>query len=134
MSIDKRINIFDLLKNEGKLDKILVYPSVKVENDPYEKTKDITFLNPLTILGYVRNVSTEALTWKYYGNMPIGSKEILCEKKYKTLLTTADKIKIGDEFFKVYHDDSKGFGIISRADYLVVILKLKNVNIDNFTE
>ena len=124
--MDRRIDIFNLLKGEGKLETLHVYQSREVVDDPYEKTSTKTFLNPLPIKALVRSVSVEALKWAYYGNIPIGSKEIICEKKYLTLLKTADKIKIGEDYFKTYHDDQKGFAITERSDYIVVVLGLKN--------
>jgi hypothetical protein len=54
---DKRINIFELLQNEGKLTKIFIYSSVKVEDDPYEHTKIETFLNPLAINALVQQMT-----------------------------------------------------------------------------
>lgn len=126
--MEKRLNIFDILKLEGKLIKVLIYSARETEDDPYEHTKSLSFLNPITIKASVRNISTEALAWKYYGNIPIGSKELICEKKYKNSLLIADKIQIGSDFFKCYKDDQKGFGIIEKEDYLIVILELKPIN------
>jgi len=127
MSSDRRINIFQLLKNEGRLEKVLVFPAIKREDDPTEHTTSKTLLNPIAIEALVRNVSTEALAWHYYGLIPSESKEIIVEKKYKELLKLAEKIQIGDDFYKCFHDDQKGFGVLSRQEYIVVILELKNI-------
>jgi len=123
---DKRINIFQILKQEGKLEKVLIYPAVETVVDPYEKNTTNTMLNPISIDALVRQISTEALAWKYYGLIPTESKEICCEKKWKDTIKLASKIKIGNDYYKCYHDDQKGFGIIERQDYLVVILERKN--------
>jgi hypothetical protein len=126
--MEKRINLFGLLRAEGKLTKILLYMAQEVENDPYEKTRSLNYQQPIAIDALVRDVSPEALTWKYFGTMPMGSKELCIEKKHKNTIKTADRIKIGDDFFKVYKDDSKGFSVIERQDYLVVVVALKPIN------
>lgn len=123
--MDKRIDIFNLFRTEGKLETLQVYASKEVENDPFEHTKTNIFLNPLPIKGLIRQVSFEALHWKYYGQLPTGSIEVIAEKKYKTLFLTADKIKYNEEWYKCWKDDAKGFAILERSDYLVVILAKK---------
>jgi len=124
---DNRIDIFSILKNEGKLTKILVYSAKDTIVDPYEKNTDKTFLNPMPIDGLARDLSPESLVWKYFGQIPMGSKEIICEKKYINALKIADKIKIGDNYYKVRKDDSKGWAIQERVDYIVVVAELKNL-------
>ena len=124
--MDKRIDLFNLFKNEGKLSILHVYQAREVVNDPYEKTKSLTFMNPLPIKGLVRQVSAEALHWKYWGLLPQGSIEVIAEKKYLTLFRTADRIKYNDNYYKCWKDDSQNFAIIERPDYVVVVLGLKN--------
>jgi len=123
--MEKRIDIFNLLKNEGQLVTLQVYAAKETQEDPYEKNKSLTYLNPLPIKGLVRQVSFEALHWKYYGQIPVGSIEVIAEKKYLTLFRTADKIKCGDNYFKTWKEDSQGFAILERQDYVVVILAKK---------
>jgi hypothetical protein len=123
---EKRIDLFNLFKNEGKLETLHVYAAKETQLDPYEKNKEKTFLNPLPIKGLIRQVSFEALHWKYYGQIPVGSIEVIAEKKYKTLFQTADKITYGDNEYKCWKDDSQNFAIIERPDYVVVVLGLKN--------
>jgi len=123
---EKRIDLFNLLKNEGKLETILVYSAQEVILDPYERNSEKKFNNPLPIKGLIRQVSFEALHWKYYGEIPVGSIEVIAEKKYLTLFRTADKIKYKNDYFKTWKEDSKGFAILERSDYVVVVLELKN--------
>jgi hypothetical protein len=127
--MDKRINLFGLLKQEKQLTKILVYCAKETVDDPYEKTTTKSFLNPVAIDALVRDISPEALVWKYYGNIPMGSKELICEKRHINTLKSADKIKIGDNYYKTRKDDSKGFSIIERNDYIIVVVELKTINI-----
>jgi len=122
---EKRIDIFNLLKNEGQLVTLHVYAAKETVDDPYEKTRTQTFLNPLPIKGLIRQVSFEALHWKYYGQIPVGSIEVIAEKKYLTLFKTADKIKYKDDYFKTWKNDAQGFAILERPDYVVVILAKK---------
>jgi len=123
---EKRIDLFNLFRNEGSLETLHVYAAKETINDPYEKTKTKTFLNPLPIKGLIRQVSFEALKWKYTGLLPQGSIEVIAEKKYETLFQTADKIKYKDRFYSCWKDDAKNFMILKRPDYVIVILGLKN--------
>jgi len=124
---EKRINLFNLFKNEGKLEILYVYQTREVENDPFEHTKTNIYTNPLPIKGLVRQVSFEALHWKYYGQIPVGSIEVIAEKKYLTHFRTAEKIKYGENYYKCYKDDAQGFAILERPDYVVVILAKKEL-------
>ena len=74
---DKRINIYELLKKENKLTKVLCYPAYTEISDPYEKTKTTNFLNPVAIKVGVTQLGFSTLKWAYYGQLPIGSKKII---------------------------------------------------------
>jgi len=124
--LDKRINIFKLLEQENRLSKVLVYPAQEVENDPTERTRDENLLNPITIKALIQQISFESLKWKYYGQIPQDSIQIICELKYENLLKLANKIQIGDNYYKCFKDDN-GFKILKRNDYLICILEKKNV-------
>jgi hypothetical protein len=119
---------FDLMKEQGHETIVLLYPSQEVVNDPYENTTDKVLSNPIPIKAVVNSLSPEALRWKFFGLLPGGSKQLICHKRYKNLFKVADKIKIGEDFFKTYKDDSKGWGILDREAYIVVILQAKNDN------
>ena len=123
---DKRIDIFKLLEQENRLTKVLIYPAQEVENDPTERTKDEKLLNPITIKALIQQISFESLKWKYYGQIPQDSIQIICELKYENLLKLANKIQIGDNYYKCFKDDN-GFRILKRNDYLICILERKNV-------
>jgi hypothetical protein len=124
--MEKRINLFNLLRNEGQLKTLYVYAAQEVETDPYEHTKDLVMANPLPVKGLIRQVSWESLKWKYPGLIPSKSIEVIVEKKYLTHFKTADKIKYEDNFYSCCKDDSKNFMIMERSDYIVAILGLKN--------
>lgn len=122
---DKRVDLFGLLKREGKLQKVLVYVAQDVENDPYEHTKTLNYQQPQPVDALIQQISFEALRWKYWGQIPQDSVQILCEKKYEGLFLAADKIEIDGKSYKVYKNDSAGFGLLRRNDYLVIILERK---------
>jgi hypothetical protein len=122
---DKKVDVFNLLKNEGQLSTLLVYAAKETETDPTEHTVSLTYLNPLPIKALIRQVSFEALHWKYFGLIPVGSIECIAEKKYLTLFRTADKIIYNEQTYKCYKDDAQGFAILERPDYVVVILAKK---------
>jgi hypothetical protein len=125
--MEKRVDIFNLLRNEGKLETLYVYAAKETQDDPYEKNTVKTYMSSLPIKGLIRQVSFEALHWKYYGLLPIGSIEIIAEKKYLTLFRTADKIKYNDNYYKCFKDESKGFAILERPDYIICILAKKEL-------
>jgi len=124
--MEKRVDIFKILEGEGKLTKVYVYPSIERETDPYEHTKESSYLNYTTIKGLVREISPESLHWKYFGQIPMKSKELICQKKWKNTLMLADKIKIADDYYKTYKQE-KSFAIIEKTEYLIVVLEYQNV-------
>lgn len=124
----KKVDLFQFLKNEGKLETLHVYSAREIQSDPYEKNKDLTFMNPLPIKALIRQISQDALKWKYFGQLPSGSIEIIAEKKYKTLFRTADKIRYNEKYYYCWKDDSQNFAITERTDYIVAVLSRKNLN------
>jgi len=123
---ERRIDIFNLLKNEGQLVTLHVYAAKETQDDPYEKTRTQTFLNPLPIKGLIQQIGFSSLHYKYWGEIPIGSIQVIIEKKNKTLMFTAEKIKYNEQTYKVYKDADNNFQYIERPDYCVFILGLKN--------
>ena len=124
--MDRRVDLMKILTDEGKMTKVMLYPAIETIEDPYEKTKTNSFLNPITIKAYVTQLSFESLKWKYTGQIPSGSVQILCDVKYENALKISDKIMINGKTYKCWKDDSQNFMIMRRDDHLVVILGLKN--------
>jgi hypothetical protein len=125
------LNIFKALSAVGQGQTIWIYPTQTSIKDPYENTEKLTFLNPVPVNALVRQYKPESLRWKFYGQIPVGSKEAIINIKYKNLIKLSRKIKIGKDYFKVWKDDERGLGIIERADYLVIILAYKGTNISD---
>ena len=119
------MNLFDILKSQGQLKNILVYPAMTRVDDPTEHTTIDTLLDPVIIKGLLKDISFGGLKYKYYGELASGSKQLLCEKKYLNLLKICKKITIDSEDYAVYQDADRNFQILSREDYLVVIIQRK---------
>ena len=120
------IDIFSILKRYNTMKTLLCYPATEVINDPFEQTKTRIFLNPLPVKGCVTVIGFSGLKWKYYGQIPTGSIQVLTELKYKSILLSADKIKYEDNFYTVYKDSSQGFQYLVKSDYCIFILSRKN--------
>ena len=71
----------------------------ETQTDPYEKTVDITMLNPIPIKAIVTDISPASSQWKMPGIVSEKTKQILIEKKYENLLKFSQKIEINDEFY-----------------------------------
>lgn len=117
-------NIFEELKNEPDCNSgiMYVYPAIETEIDPTEHTVELTYLHPIPVEIIHRDMSLSSLKWKYEGQMAIGSKEVICELNYESLLKVCRKIVINGEEYRTYKDAS-GFGILRRRDYLVCIIE-----------
>ena len=126
--------LFNTYKENGHLIKVWLFPAEKRINDPYDMTTTQTFLNPIPVDAVVMDLTPESLRWKYTGKVPLGSKKIICPKKYKALFKLASKIKIKDDYYKTWQDDSKSYAILEREAYIMVILSSKSINIDNQNE
>lgn len=124
--IDKRFDIFNILKQEGKLQKILVYPAHSAITDPTEKTKRDDYLNPIPIDAYVRQASAEAVKWQYFGRIPLDSLMILTELRWYETLKSAKKIAVNDVEYQTIWNDEKGFAIQKRESYLICVVMRKN--------
>lgn len=125
--MDKRVCMFNFLEAQQRSEPLFVYLATSVVNDPDEGTTIDTLLNPIIIQAIVNQVGLGALKWKYFGNMPVGSIQIITELKNYDLLLNAKKITYQGNDYSVYQDDSKSFTIIKRLDYLMAVLERKNV-------
>ena len=70
-------SLLKTLENNQFSTKIQLYFSSKNESeffDSYERVYTHVNQNPITIKGYVNEISAEALTWKQYGLKEIGAK------------------------------------------------------------
>ena len=110
----------------GRRQTILVYPGISTIADPYEKTTNDSFLNPLPVEAIITRPSFSSLRWKFFGQLPGGSIQIITESENLDLILLSAKIEFDGETYSVYKDDSKSFQYIQRDDYAVVVLQRTN--------
>ena len=87
--------------------KILIYPAVITVNDPYEKNISTTYLNPLPIKAIVTDLLASQISWKMPSITTDKAKEIIVQKKYRSLLEKSYKIKIDDDYFQGWKINSR---------------------------
>lgn len=119
-------NIFNIFKYEELLKTVWVYPTISNVDDPYEKTSKDVYLNPVPVKAIVHQLGMGALKWKYWGNLPTGSIQVITKKNYYNLFLNAGKIVYNNEEYYVYKDDSRRFSIVKKEDYILIILEKKN--------
>lgn len=111
--------------------KILLYFStrtVPADFDSYEKNYTYTNLNPVTIKGYVSDISNEALVWKQYGLSEVGAKQILCDEKYASWFRLCNKIEIDNDSYQVYKENVGNRFLITKLPMKlikIVVTKVK---------
>jgi len=121
-------SLFNLLEFEGKLETLLCYAIHASVDDPYEQNKTTVYMNPLPVKAIVSEIGFSGLHWKYFGQLPTGSIQIVVDSKDKDILLTAGKIEYDEKFYTVYKDDSKNFQYIDRKEYTIFILGRKALN------
>lgn len=122
ININKKISYISRLI-KANATKILIYPSKASFGDgydSYEKNYTYTNLNPLTIKGYVREISAESLVWKGYGLKATGAKELICNSRYKNWFKIANKIVIDDEEYEVMKEGVGGRVQIQTRPYCLI--------------
>jgi hypothetical protein len=96
--------------------------------DPYENNYSYTNLNPITIKGYVRDISPDALIWKQYGLSEIGAKEILCDNKYVSWFKLCNKVEIDSDTYQVYKEAQGNRFMITEEPFKIskiIVVKAK---------
>ena len=86
-----------LFKEKAKT--IKIFCGISQEIDPYEKNVEITMLNPFPIKAIVTDLTSAQSAWKMAGIVVDKSKEIIVEKKYRSLIEKSRKIEINKEFY-----------------------------------
>jgi hypothetical protein len=81
--------------------------------DQYEQNWTYTNLNPITIKGYVSEISPEALVYKTYGLQNMGAKEILCDARYKNYFQYCNKLEIDGDNYMVFREATGNKTLIS---------------------
>ena len=119
-----------IFKHNDFSQKIKLYFSTKIAGeffDPYEENYTYTNLNPLTIRGYVSEISPEALVYKKYGLQNMGAKEILCDVKYKSYFENCNKIEIDGDNYLVFKEGTGNNTLISnRTKKIIRVVVTRN--------
>lgn len=84
--------IKDLIYEHGQC--IRVYAGKESQIDPYEKNVETSLLNPILIKGIVSDIGFAQIQWKMPGVTADKAKEIIVEKKYRSLLELSTKISV----------------------------------------
>ena len=122
-------DIVRILESDEYTTKIKLFfatQSYAEDYDPYEKNTTLTNLNPITIKGYVRDISPEKLYWKQYGKVEGGGKEVICKAKYADLFRNANKIVIDGDEYSCYKEGVGGnAGIVKRPFQTIRVTLVK---------
>ena len=122
--------ISKIFKHTDFCTKITIYFSQKTAGDyfdPYEENYTYTNLNPLTIKGYVSEITSEALIYKQYGLQNQGAKEILCDSKYKSYFQNCNKLQIEGDTYTVYREGTGNNTLISnRTKKMIRVIVTRN--------
>lgn len=113
----------ELIESDEYSTKINLFFSTKIAGedfDPYEKNYTYDNLNPLTVKGYVRDITPEALVWKSYGLQEAGAKEIICRAKYEEWFKLANKIIIDGDTYELYKEGTGGKALITKRPFRLI--------------
>lgn len=101
-----RIRGIEKILNEHKT-RIFVYLGGKSYQDGYDPLRDnaeVVNQNPITVKGYVREITAESLVWRQMGMQEMGAVEVICDKKYTNHFRIANKIEIDGDEYSVYKE------------------------------
>ena len=115
-------NMDELFKN--KAINIRIYMGTETQTDPYEKTVDVTLLNPIPIKAIVTDLTSTQMSWKSAGIIIEKAKEIIIKKKYKNLLEMSQKIEIDGEFYEGWRTNGK-LNYRQEASYIRAYIYIK---------
>lgn len=96
--------------------------------DEYEQNYTYTNLNPLTIKAYVRSLSPEQTSYKFYGQSISEVKEIFCEDKYANAFRNCRKIEIDENSYQAYADGVGNFVTIRKLPYKMMRVTVARKN------
>ena len=128
-NINKKLSYINKLIKQNST-KIYIYFATKMAGDdfdPYEQNYTYTNLNPVTIKGYVRQITPEALVWKQYGLREMGAKEIICDKRYRNWFEKCNKIEINGEKFQVFKEGTGNRCIIQERPFNLIRVVINKV-------
>ena len=105
--------------------KIRIFCGVTQITDPYEQSVSISYLPPVPIKAIITDLSSAKLIWKIPGITTSKVKELLVEKKYRSLLEQSYKIEIDGTDYEGWKENGK-LAIIGWENYIRVYVYIKN--------
>lgn len=124
----KIIPLNRLIEHSEYTTKLKIYFSTKTYGDDYDPEEDnytYTNLNPLTIKGYVTEISAESLVWKPYGLKEFGAKEVICKSQYANWFRIANKIEIDGDEYEVFKEGVGNRAIIQKRPFNLIKVVLQ---------
>jgi hypothetical protein len=76
-----------------------IYIGRETVADPYEKNVTVSLLPPIPIKGIVTDLVFSQIQYKMPGIVADEAKEILIEKRHRTLLEKSQKIQIDNKYY-----------------------------------
>ena len=113
----KFVNFNNVLRDQNLNTPIQVFMSTEIagaDYDAFGNNYTPTNLNPVTVYGYVRDLSPETAFWKQYGMYQTGMKEIICEGRYEQYFKLANKIVINGDQYQVYKEGTGNKTMITK--------------------
>ena len=107
-----------------KSQKIRIYLGTEVETDPFEHTVETTMLNPFPIKAIVTDLTASSAQWKMVGIVVDKAKEIIIEKKYRSLLEKSHKIEIDGDFYNGWNVNGR-MQIREEGNYCRIYIYIK---------
>lgn len=90
-----------------KSQSIRIYLARETEVDPFEKNVELTEISPIPIKAIVTDLIASQAIWKMTDISTTKAKEIIVEKKYRTLIEQSQRIKIDDDYYEGWRVDGR---------------------------
>lgn len=103
---------------------IRVYLATETVVDPFEKNTELVHLNPLPIKALVTDLTASQAQWKMIGIIADKAKEIIIEKKYRSLIEKSAIIEVEGELYNGWKVNHK-LQIRQEGDYLRCYIYIK---------
>jgi hypothetical protein len=94
--------------------------------DPYEGNVTFAYVNPIAIKAIVTDFTSTQMAWKMGGIITEKAKEIIIQKKYRSLLEQSHKIKIDNDEYEGWKVNSK-LQIREEGNYIRAYIYTKQV-------
>lgn len=109
-----------------KSQKIRIYLATETIDDPYEKNVKLKELNPLPIRAIVTDLTASSAQWKMIGIVADKAKEIIVEKKYRSLIEKSYKIEVDGDFYNGWKMNGR-MQIREEGNYCRIYIYIKKV-------